>query len=60
MDPDIVKDEPGKCPKCGMELVPIGADKHQNHANHQGAEEDFRKRFFATLPFVLISMVDCL
>jgi len=24
MHPDVVSDEPGKCPKCGMDLVPLG------------------------------------
>lgn len=47
MDPEIVRDAPGKCPKCGMDLVPI---------SHAGAEEDFRQRFFITLPFVLATM----
>jgi hypothetical protein len=23
MHPDVVSDEPGKCPKCGMDLVPL-------------------------------------
>jgi Heavy metal binding domain len=23
MHPDVVKDKPGKCPKCGMELEPM-------------------------------------
>ena len=22
MDPDVIKDTPGECPKCGMDLVP--------------------------------------
>jgi membrane fusion protein, copper/silver efflux system len=22
MDPDVTSDKPGRCPKCGMELVP--------------------------------------
>lgn len=23
MDPDVISDQPGKCPKCGMDLVPV-------------------------------------
>ena len=23
MHPDVISDEPGKCPKCGMDLVPV-------------------------------------
>jgi Cu(I)/Ag(I) efflux system membrane fusion protein len=26
MDPDIIRDKPGKCPKCGMDLVPMPTD----------------------------------
>ncbi|MHC4483143.1 MAG: efflux RND transporter periplasmic adaptor subunit, partial [Planctomycetota bacterium] len=26
MDPDIIRDKPGKCPKCGMDLVPMPLD----------------------------------
>lgn len=54
MDPDVIRDVPGKCPKCGMDLVPM--DGH-THGGHEGAEQDFRKRFFITLPFVLTSML---
>lgn len=54
MDPDIIRERPGKCPKCGMDLVPM--DGHA-HGGHEGAEQDFRKRFFITLPFVLASML---
>ncbi len=29
MHPEVVQDHPGKCPKCGMELVPVGKkEKH--------------------------------
>jgi len=33
MHPEVVKDEPGKCPKCGMNLVPVKKD---------GKEQSFR------------------
>jgi Cu(I)/Ag(I) efflux system membrane fusion protein len=23
MHPEVISDEPGKCPKCGMDLVPV-------------------------------------
>ncbi len=58
MDPDVISDEPGECPKCGMDLVPMnsGEGGHEGHAGHGGAEQDFKRRFFITLPFVLLVM----
>jgi len=46
MHPEVVQDHPGKCPKCGMELVPMKkpSDAHETHAGavhrtvHNGAE----------------------
>jgi len=34
MHPEVVKDEPGKCPKCGMDLVPHTKSKGE-HLGHQ-------------------------
>ena len=39
MHPDVVSDEPGSCPKCGMKLVPADlagaqAEGHDDHAEH--------------------------
>ena len=44
MHPQILKDEPGKCPLCGMNLIPLGgtarpekdehSHHHQNHGHH--------------------------
>lgn len=27
MHPEVIQDHPGNCPKCGMQLVPMGADR---------------------------------
>ena len=39
MHPEVVKDEPGKCPKCGMNLVPLkksgGNQAQEIHPNHK-------------------------
>lgn len=59
MDPDVISDNPGECPKCGMDLVPMDTGDHEGHGSHighGGAEQDFRRRFFITLPFVLLAM----
>lgn len=57
MDPDIIKDHPGDCPKCGMKLMPMTHDQHEGGNNHASMEQDFRKRFFITLPLVLATML---
>ncbi len=31
MHPDVIKDAPGKCPKCGMNLVPLKEHAHHHH-----------------------------
>src|SRR3990167_5296478 len=65
MHPDIKKDEPGSCPKCGMDLVEVDekADKGHDTAamdhtqHHAKMAEDFRKRFWLALPLTLIVLV---
>ena len=33
MHPEVVRDHPGKCPKCGMELVPVKKDRKHPTSN---------------------------
>ena len=40
MHPQVLKDEPGKCPLCGMALVPVGgasvSHEHTSEHGHSG------------------------
>ena len=56
MDPDIIQDKPGNCPKCGMKLVALTSGEHEGQNHHASMEQDFKKRFFITLPLVLLTM----
>src|SRR5205809_4105409 len=40
MHPEVIQDHPGKCPKCGMELVAVkDATKHRiSHVEHPTAK----------------------
>jgi len=56
MHPDVIINSPGNCPRCGMKLVPMNPE-HEGHENHASMEKDFKKRFFITLPFVVLSIL---
>lgn len=60
MHPQIIQDGSGKCPLCGMTLVPLtkpGA--HNGHEAHASGIADFKKRFYVvlvlTIPIMLLS-----
>jgi Cu2+-exporting ATPase len=68
MHPQVIKDEPGKCPLCGMDLVPMGGAQKQSHGHHSETNynkheghhtNDFLKRFWIsliiTVPILLLS-----
>jgi len=57
MDPDIIREQPGICPKCGMKLVPMNSSHEEGREDHSSMEKDFRKRFFISLPAVLLTML---
>jgi Cu+-exporting ATPase len=60
MHPEIIRDAPGNCPKCGMALEPRTALLAEEESNPE--YKDMRKRFIVgailTLPLVIIAMRD--
>ena len=38
MHPEIMKDKPGNCPKCGMNLVPVNAEADSSALHQQDAD----------------------
>lgn len=73
MHSEIQRAKPGKCPKCGMDLVIKNDSESKNHekfhphsGHHQGMDpmehhkmmaDDFRRRFLITLPLTLLILV---
>jgi len=60
MHPHILQDAPGKCPLCGMTLVPLTKSKDgSSHNSHSSGIADFKKRFYVvlvlTIPIMLLS-----
>jgi P-type Cu2+ transporter len=61
MHPQIVRDAPGKCPLCGMTLVPLIKSGDHGHQSHAAGITDFKKRFYVvlvlTIPIMLLSQM---
>ena len=61
MHSQIIRDEPGSCPLCGMTLLPLKKEEgnHAGHGMHTSMIDDFKKRFYVvlilTLPIMLLS-----
>ena len=61
MHPQIIRDEPGSCPLCGMTLVLLKKpeENHTGHTMHTSMIDDFKKRFYIvlilTIPIMLLS-----
>jgi Cu2+-exporting ATPase len=44
MHPEVIKDAPGKCPKCGMDLIPVKESKaDEDHTDHQGHSDSMKE-----------------
>ncbi|WP_291994976.1 heavy metal translocating P-type ATPase [Candidatus Accumulibacter sp. ACC003] len=58
MHPEVVRDAPGDCPKCGMALEPMGVPTGDEGPNPELV--DFRRRFWIgavlTVPLLVLSM----
>ena len=58
MHPEVIRDKPGSCPKCGMALEPRTASLEEEEQNPE--YDDMRKRFLfglvLTIPLVIIAM----
>ncbi|WP_138512748.1 heavy metal translocating P-type ATPase [Maricaulis alexandrii] len=58
MDPEIIRDEPGDCPICGMALEPMGVPTGEEGPNPELV--DFARRFWVgavlTVPVLLLAM----
>lgn len=62
MHPEVVSQKPGSCSKCGMDLVRKKDGKememaHDHTEHHRKMAEDFKKRFFLTLPLTLLVLI---
>ena len=38
MHPEVMEAQPGKCPKCGMDLVPMAAEGAADHDHGKSGE----------------------
>ncbi len=58
MHPDIIRDAPGACPRCGMALEPMGVPAEEEAPNPELV--DFRRRFWIgavlTVPLLVLTM----
>lgn len=58
MHPEIIRDEPGDCPKCGMALEPMGVPNADDGPNPELI--DFKRRFWVgavlTVPLLVLTM----
>jgi len=63
MHPQIIREEKGNCPLCGMVLIPLKKKEggHKGHAMPMSMISDFKKRFYVvlvlTIPVIVLSQM---
>lgn len=64
MHPEVAFDAPGKCPKCGMDLIMVHGDtkakpeEPMDHtAHHAKMGHDFKTLFFRMLPLTVVVLI---
>ncbi len=62
MHPEVIQDEPGDCPICGMALEPVMVNLDSDDQNHELIDMSRRFKFAAlfTIPLFIIAMGDLL
>jgi len=58
MHPEIVRDQPGTCPICGMALEPGSAGGEEENVELRDMSRRFWLAAALTLPIVLLAMAD--
>ena len=58
MHPEIIRDEPGSCPICGMDLVPMEADVEAEDKTYQKLMKKFKIAVIFTAPIFIIAMTE--
>ena len=58
MHPEIIRDESGSCPKCGMALEPLSPslDSDENNPEYDGMLLRFKVSAFLSLPLLVLAM----
>jgi Cu+-exporting ATPase len=60
MDPEVVRDKPGACPKCGMALEPMTASLDERNPELDGMVRRLSAGFLLTLPLLAIMVSEML
>ena len=56
MHPEIIRDEPGSCPICGMSLEKMGVDLEEENTEYMDMKKRFIVCLILTIPVFVIAM----